>query len=142
MSESQNEFKQTIKIVLDTNVLVSSLITKEGNCADIIKLVTRQKVQLYYNAEIFAEYKRVLDYQRLSFTSRETSPLLNIILKQGIAFEASKSTIKITDEDDRAFYDTAKQSGSLLVTGNIKHYPKEDFILTPAAFLIKQKELD
>ncbi|MCL1966600.1 MAG: hypothetical protein FWF67_01815, partial [Fibromonadales bacterium] len=86
--------------------------------------------------------KRVLDYQRLSFTSRETSPLLNIILKQGIAFEASKSTIKITDEDDRAFYDTAKQSGSLLVTGNIKHYPKEDFILTPAAFLIKQKELD
>jgi len=86
MLESQNKLKQTIKIVLDTNVLVSSLITKKGNCADIIKLVTMQKIQLYYNAEIFAEYKRVLAYQRLSFTSRETSPLLNIIFKQGIAF--------------------------------------------------------
>jgi len=41
------------------------------------------------------------------------------------------------DETDRIFYDTAKQSGSFLVTGNLKHYPQEIFILTPAEFLAK-----
>jgi predicted nucleic acid-binding protein len=63
-------------------------------------------------------------------------------LKQGIAIETPKSTIKITDEDDRAFYDTAKQSDSFLVTGNIKHYPYEDFIITPTEFLAKHTELE
>ncbi|MCL2207243.1 MAG: putative toxin-antitoxin system toxin component, PIN family [Fibromonadales bacterium] len=136
-SESNLESKPAIKVVLDTNVFVSSLIGGKGNCAAIIKLVVTQKLQLYYSAEILAECKRVFDYARLAFTARQTKPLLNIILNQGIIFEPEKSAIKINDEDDRAFYDAAKQSDSLLITGNLKHYPKEDFIINPADFLGK-----
>jgi len=39
------------------------------------------------------------------------------------------------DEDDRKFYDTAKSVGAWLISGNLKHYPKEDFIKTPTEFL-------
>jgi hypothetical protein len=45
-------------------------------------------------------------------------------------------------EDDRIFYDTAKHSGSILVTGNLKHYPKEAFILAPTEFLAKHVKLE
>jgi hypothetical protein len=33
------------------------------------------------------------------------------------------------------FYDIAKAADAILITGNIKHYPDEPFILTPAAFI-------
>lgn len=40
-----------------------------------------------------------------------------------------KPTInKILDEKDRIFYDTARCSGSKLVTGNFRHYPVEENI--------------
>ena len=41
----------------------------------------------------------------------------------------------MTDEDDRAFYDTAKNNDAYLVTGNTRHYPNESFILTPTEFM-------
>jgi len=42
---------------------------------------------------------------------------------------------KLIDETDRIFYDTAKNTASILITGNIRHYPNEKFILTPTEFL-------
>jgi predicted nucleic acid-binding protein len=39
------------------------------------------------------------------------------------------------DETDRKFYDTAKSSSATLITGNMKHYPAEPFIMTPADFI-------
>lgn len=39
------------------------------------------------------------------------------------------------DEKDRIFYDTAKESSAILVTGNIKHFPKEAFIMSPNDFI-------
>jgi len=41
----------------------------------------------------------------------------------------------MTDEDERAFYDTAKNNDAYLVTGNTRHYPNESFILTPTEFI-------
>jgi hypothetical protein len=45
------------------------------------------------------------------------------------------SSEPLPDEGDRAFYDIAKAYGATLITGNIQHFPKEDFILTPSEFL-------
>ena len=136
-NQSKTKSKPSIKVVIDTNVLVSSLLNSKGNPAKIIKLVGTLKVQLYYNAEIIKEYNRVLHYPKLKITQHQIDSILNLITEHGIAIEAKKSTFEMTDEDDRIFYDIAKQSGSLLVTGNLKHYPKEAFILAPTEFLAK-----
>jgi predicted nucleic acid-binding protein len=62
--------------------------------------------------------------------------LIDDIVRAGIAAEADEpSIISMTDEDDRIFYDTAKASNAFLITGNIRHFPQESFILTPANFL-------
>jgi len=53
----------------------------------------------------------------------------------GTQYMPKASTISLIDEDDRIFYDTAKESGSILVTGNIKHFPNEAFVMTPAQFM-------
>ena len=53
----------------------------------------------------------------------------------GALIEPTISTIPLPDESDRIFYDTAKDSGAILVTGNIKHYRDESFIMTPADFM-------
>ena len=43
--------------------------------------------------------------------------------------------IALIDESDRAFFDVATFCEALLVTGNIRHYPIEPFIVRPTEFL-------
>jgi predicted nucleic acid-binding protein len=62
---------------------------------------------------------------------------INLIRSIGTSYNPSPSKIKLPDESDRIFYDTAKGSGSILISGNIQHFPKERFILLPAEFLKK-----
>jgi predicted nucleic acid-binding protein len=61
--------------------------------------------------------------------------VLKVIQEYGERIEPNQSTHEMLDEDDRIFYDTAKNAGAYLVTGNKRHYPDEAFILTPADFL-------
>jgi predicted nucleic acid-binding protein len=60
---------------------------------------------------------------------------INLIRRKGIAMKAEKSTFEMTDEDDRKFYDLYKAAKAILITGNLKHYPKEDLIMKPADFM-------
>ena len=59
----------------------------------------------------------------------------------GKAVTPEKSDILMIDETDRVFYDTAVSSGAILITGNKKDYSNEPFILTPAEFLHKIKQV-
>ena len=135
MQENKSKPKPAIKVVLDTNIVVSSLMTSKGNCADILKLAVKRKILIFYNKEIIDEYKRVLRYPKLSFKPRKIKIHVNLILRKGIAMKAEKSTFKMTDEDDRKFYDLYKTAEAILITGNLKHFPKEDLIMKPATFM-------
>jgi len=136
MPEKKNKTKQLIKVVLDTNILVSSQISAKGYPSEIVTLIRINKLQPYYNAEIMNEYNRVLRYPRLQITPREISVIINLILRKGIAMETEKSTIEMIDESDRKFYDLHKAAGAILITGNIKHFPKESSIMKPADFIV------
>jgi putative PIN family toxin of toxin-antitoxin system len=127
------------KIVIDTNVLVSALMNDKGNPAKIASFFADKKVEAYYSATIMVEYEDVLNREEFNFEEKKVFEMLDGFKKNGKLFVPVKSNISLIDEDDRAFYDTAKQSGSFLVTGNIKHYPQEDFIVTPTEFLAKQR---
>jgi putative PIN family toxin of toxin-antitoxin system len=131
----ENQPESAVKVVLDTNILVSSLITLNGNCAAILKLAVERKISIFYSAEILNEYKRVLHHPRLSFAPRKIKTHLNLILRKGVAMEAKASTVEMIDESDRKFYDLHKAADAILITGNIKHFPKEDSIMKPADFM-------
>ena len=121
-------------VVLDTIVLVSGLISTQGNSAKIIDAFRDRQLSLFYNDEIMAEYRDVLFRARLSLASGDIKELLSGISRFGISIVPGKSSFIMPDESDRIFYDTAKACGGYLVTGNAKHFPDELFIMTPARF--------
>jgi putative PIN family toxin of toxin-antitoxin system len=126
-----------MNVVLDTNIIVSAALSPAGNPAKIIALVPEKEIQIYYGTGILSEYKDVLSRPRLKIPVEIQKRIIKAILKAGIYFEPITSVIPLPDETDRIFYDTAKGVEAILITGNIKHYPTEDFIMTPSQFLKK-----
>jgi putative PIN family toxin of toxin-antitoxin system len=123
------------KVVIDTNVLISSTLSPNGNPSKIMGMISDKELRLFYCSAILGEYKKVLAYERLNIASYTQTNTLRAIKRLGILIEPPTSAIPLPDETDRAFYDAAKEAGATLITGNIKHFPAEPFIMTPAAFL-------
>ncbi|MDR1001180.1 MAG: putative toxin-antitoxin system toxin component, PIN family [Clostridiales bacterium] len=124
-----------LKIVLDTNILLSALWKRPSNPAQIVDLVAMRQLTPCYNAQILAEYSGVLNRPKFKFSSYDATNLLDLIKKDGLSLLARPSLIPFPDESDRVFYDLARENSAVLITGNTKHYPVEAFIMTPAAFL-------
>ena len=122
------------KVVIDTGVLVSALWSSDGNPACVVKLIPGD-ITPHINSVILSEYKEVLDRPKFNFTEHKKTTLLTLIEKYSEQTLPMESNIPMPDESDRIFYDTAKQSGSILITGNTKHFPDEPFIMTPAVFM-------
>jgi len=124
-----------MNVVLDTNVVVSALMSPLGNPAKILTLFSDGEIQFYYSSDIMAEYKDVLPRPELKITPEKIKRFFELLQQAGILIVPSVSTMTLPDESDRVFYDTAKESGATLITGNTKHYPEENFIMTPSQFL-------
>lgn len=100
-----------------------------------MNLISYGELQLFYCPEILNEYKKVLAYERLSIPVQAQNKAIEGINKLGMLVEPVASTLSLRDETDRIFYDTARTIGAILITGNIKHFPAESFIMSPTAFL-------
>ena len=124
-----------LRAVLDTNVLVSALWTPAGNASAIINLILSDKLIPCFDQHILDEYRIVLSRPRLSFSEGQVDELLGEISTRGLLVMVLPSTIALSDESDRKFYDVAKYCAAYLITGNIKHYPKDSLIVSPARFL-------
>jgi putative PIN family toxin of toxin-antitoxin system len=124
-----------LSIVLDTNQLVSAILRQGSNSHSVLELALRNKVRLYYSHKILTEYIDVLYRPKFNFNHEVVKQLLGSITGKGIMVEPEVSSIILPDETDRKFYDAARMTGSVLITGNIKHYPAKDFIQSPATFL-------
>ncbi len=126
-----------MKVVLDTNVVVSAFLSPGGKPAAIVELVLRGDLQPCFNTAILAEYEQVLCRSKfaLQISPRSIARFFDVLHDIGLYVIAAPSDSALPDETDRRFYDVAKASGAFIVTGNKKHYPDEPFILTPAAFI-------
>ncbi|MCL2830380.1 MAG: putative toxin-antitoxin system toxin component, PIN family [Betaproteobacteria bacterium] len=124
-----------LRVVLDTNILVSALLSPLGKPAKIYKMFLAGTLDLVISVEIFAEYQEVLRRPRLKIPAADLETVLAAIGQYGEMIAPLPGSDAMIDEDDRIFYDAAKSAGAYLVTGNTKHYPGEAFIFTPAEFL-------
>ena len=125
-----------LKVVLDTNVIISAALSLNGTCAKIINMIAcNEEIQPFYKADILFEYEEVLSREHLSIAVKTQTDIIDTIKSVGIEIEPPASDLSLTDETDRIFYDTAQAAGAILITGNKKHYPDENFIMSPAEFL-------
>ena len=122
-------------VVLDTNILVSSLWSKNGAPAKVVQKVLEEQVIVCHDYRIMNEYKQVLHRSKFGFEPSDIHDLLEFIQRSGLSVAAEPDDALFTDESDRKFYEIAKSLGAYLITGNEKHYPTESFIISPADFL-------
>jgi len=123
-----------VNVVLDTNILVSSLLTY-GPPAVIVDLIADGIVIPFYSNPILQEYWEVLSRKKFGFNPVQVTRLIHDIVRTGISVEGKSDKNKKVNEEDKVFYDAAVEAGVYLITGNIRHFPKEPFIITPAQFL-------
>ena len=128
-----------IYAVIDTNVLVSALITRnpESATAKVVRLLLDNEFVPLYDADIITEYEDVLHLSKFPILPEVADALISYIVEHGV--EASRVIFDepMPDEDDRVFYEvTLSKEDSFLVTGNLKHYPTSPRVITPADFII------
>ena len=127
-----------IYAVIDTNVLVSALITKkpEAATAKVVRLLLEQEFVPLYDADIIAEYEDVLHRSKFPILKETADALISFIIENGIESSRVDFEESMPDEDDRVFYEVSlSQEDSFLVTGNLKHYPTSTRVITPADFV-------
>jgi putative PIN family toxin of toxin-antitoxin system len=126
-------------VVNDTNVLISGFLNKDKGTPPVVitNLINKGILSLYYNETILTEYLEVASRPKFikHFDLQDVIALIDIIKKLGKEFIPTKSKIPMPHESDRIFYDTAKQSGAVLITGNLKDFPDESFIMSPSDFM-------
>lgn len=133
-------------VVIDTNVLVSAMLKENSVPGLVLKHVFSKNLIPVFNEEILDEYCEVLLRKKFHFPKEAVFTVLEILQEQGISINAGKLNIALPDAKDIVFYEVVmekrKKNSTFLVTGNIKHFPKEPFIVTPREMLdiLEKKE--
>ena len=133
---SRPDVVMSIKVVIDTNVLVSSFISKNPNSPPvrIVKAIAEGRFTPVYSPDILSEYEEVLGRGHFKFDSAAIFILISRIKECGEAVSPADSDEDFPDPDDKVFFCTASAGDAQLVTGNTKHYPPAEFVVTPAQF--------
>jgi putative PIN family toxin of toxin-antitoxin system len=131
-----------LRVVLDTNIIISSFHRKEGNPALVVALLLDNKFKLCLSEEIFAEYRDVLGRDRFKYLDQAAIKRILARLKKNALWVCPKTTIEAIKDDpeDNKFRASALESqADFLVTGNTKHFPFRKFhmtrIATPGEFV-------
>lgn len=126
--------------VIDTNVLVSALLSKKDDAAtvQVLRAMLRGRFTPLYHQDILAEYDEVLHRSKFHLTENVIQTVLSAIKQYGIEVFPQPTGEILIDMDDLIFYEVAmekRDDNAYLVTGNQKHYPIKDFIITPSEMI-------
>jgi len=127
----------TFYAVFDTNVLVSSLLTKRADSPtlQLLQFVFDGQIVLLYNDDIIREYEDVLQRGHFAFPTERVQELIALV-KTGLYLNPTDSGEYFTDKDDKVFYEVAlSHEEGYVVTGNTKHFPKSPIVVTPAEMM-------
>ena len=128
-----------IRVVLDTNIIVSALLNPLGAPAQVFSLAVDNVVQLCVCGAIYDEYEEVIRRPRLGRSEKLIAVALRVIRENGFWVKPARGIRACTDPDDDIFLECAQAArADYLVTGNIKDFPSswlQTGIVTPRRFL-------
>ena len=128
-----------IYAVIDTNVFVSSFLTRHDNAATlrVISAMGSGKYTPLYCDEILAEYREVLSRPKFCIAPAVVDALIDKIRQLGKEAQPAESGLDFPDKEDKVFYEVVlshAEDGAKLVTGNAKHFPKSPIVISAAEF--------
>lgn len=134
-------------VVIDTNVLLSALITRNENSpmVQILRFLANGNIVPVYSEDIVKEYNEVLRRAKFKLSESLIINLLKDIMDNGLKItELAEVTETMPDPKDIVFYAvtlSAQDKDAFLVTGNGKHFPEKPFVVTPSELveILKQE---
>lgn len=125
--------------VIDTNVVVSSMLSHNSIPGAIVDLVTSEVIVPLMNEEILNEYIEVLTRNKFDFSEIDVNDTINKFKEKAIFLEREQTLEDFIDESDIVFYEIVMSArntmDAYLITGNIKHYPVRSYVVTPREML-------
>jgi uncharacterized protein len=113
-----------IRVVFDTNIIVSALLQPLGPSAQLLLLALNGSIRLCVTGSIYAEYEEVISRPRFQRSPEIIAGALEAIRETSFWVRPTESVKACSDPDDDIFLDCAEAAeANYLVTGNIKHFP-------------------
>ncbi len=137
-----------MRVVIDTNVLVSGALSPHGPPGRIVDAVLAGNVTVLYDDRILGEYGAVLRRSRFKFEARDIDALLDLIESGGEAIMAPPLNLELPDMSDLPFLEVAVAgSADALITGNARHFKvrnigHEVHVCTPAEFMLRDRRTE
>jgi len=128
-----------IRVVLDTNIIVSALLQPLGPPAQVFLLALDGTVRMCVSGNVFAEYEEVIRRPRLRRTEETIVSALETIRTKAFWVKPVMSVRACSDPDDDVLLECAQASGAaFLVMGNVRDFPVRWMgteVVTPRRFL-------
>ena len=117
---------RTIRVVLDTNVVVSAHLNSEGYERSVLDLALSGKLRMFVSEAILREYESVLRRPKFRLKPLHVSRSLRL-LRSAARLVAPYGQLNIArDPGDNRFLECAEAAkADYLVTGNKRHFPKQ-----------------
>ena len=113
-----------IRAVIDTNIIVSAMISPSGNEALLILAINRGLVIPCFSTEILREYSDVLLRPKFGFVLDEVDSLLELFRQRGTPVDTRPISQRSPDPGDDKFIACAiAGKAGFLVTDNKRHFP-------------------
>ena len=126
-----------MRVVIDTNnVLVAGLLSASGPPGWIVEAVLAGRLEPAFDSAIRQEYDEVLRRPEFGFMPARIDDILAALDQFGFVVAAAAPwPTRLPDADDEPFLAVAAASASVLVTGNLRHFPprarRDVVVLTP-----------
>ena len=133
-----------MRVVLDTNVLVSGLLSAAGPPGWIVEAVLAGELEPAFDGAIRQEYEEVLRRPDFQFAPAHIDDILAALDQFAFVVAAAAPwPIPLPDRDDEPFLAVARACASVLVTGNLRHFPLRArggvTVLSPREFVDRLK---
>lgn len=114
-----------LRLVLDTNIIVSALLNPHGLQRTVLTLSVTKPARIYISPAILEEYKTVLRRPKFAISKGHRFQFLQLINGCARVVQPSRRLEVTSDPDDNIFLECAEAAGAdYLVTGNQRHFPK------------------
>ena len=115
----------TLRLVLDTNILVSAALKPDGLQRTVLLLAMTKPARLYVTKPILAEYREVLGRTEFKIGRGLRQQLIQLIKNNAQLLEPQSTLNFATDPDDNKFLECADAArADYLITGNQRHFLK------------------
>jgi len=135
-----------VRVVIDTNVMVSGVLNPHGSPGRILNALLAGTITVLHDDRILSEYREVLLRPAFGFRRSDVDVLLDFVETEGEHVSAESLALVLPDPDDLPFLEVATTGGAdALITGNIKHFKARRgqhgvLVTTPADFLRRYRK--